>query len=47
MIVLLMTGIFAAGLISRPQCKTPLKASWYSLALIGVFLIGAYVNFVI
>jgi len=47
LIVVLMTGIFVAGLISRPQHKTPLKASWYSLALIGVFLIGAYVNFVI
>jgi len=45
--VILMTGIFIAGLVSRPQHKTPIKASWYSLALIGVFLLGTYVNFVI
>ncbi|MDY7019495.1 MAG: sodium:calcium antiporter [Chloroflexota bacterium] len=47
LVVILMTGVVIAGLISRPQRKTPLKASWYSLALIGVFILGAYVNFVI
>jgi len=47
LVVILMTGIFIAGLISRPQRKTPLKASWYTLALIGVFLLGTYINFVI
>jgi len=45
--VIVMTGILIAGLISRPEHKTPVKASWYSLALIGVFLLGTYVNFVI
>lgn len=45
--VVLMTGIFIAGLLSRPQRKTPIKASWYALALIGVFIIGAYLNFAI
>ena len=47
LVVILMTGVIIAGLISRPQRKTPLKASWYSLALIGVFILGAYINFVI
>ena len=47
LIVILMTGIFIAGLVSRPQRKTPLKVSWYALALIGLFLLGAYINFVI
>lgn len=45
LIVILMTGILIAGLISRPQRKTPLKASWYAIALIIVFLVGAYINF--
>ena len=45
MVVIIMTGIVIAGLVSRPQRKTPLKISWYSLALIAVFLLGAYINF--
>lgn len=45
LMVVLMTGIFVAGLISRPERKTPLGASWYALALIIVFLVGSYVNF--
>ncbi len=47
LMVILMTAIFIAGLVSRPQSKTPLKASWYSLVLIGIFFLGAYINFVI
>lgn len=47
LVVILMTGVFIAGLMSRPQRKTPLRASWYSLALIGIFLLWAYVNFTI
>lgn len=47
LVVMLMTGVVIAGLMSRPQRKTPLRASWYSLALIGIFLLWAYVNFTI
>ena len=39
-IAILMTLIVIAGLISRPQRKTPLGMSWYSIALIGVYIIG-------
>jgi cation:H+ antiporter len=46
MVVVLMSGIFIAGLISRPQRKTPLGLSWYSIAFIVVFILGAYVNFI-
>ena len=45
LVVLLMTGIFIAGLVFSPQRKTRLGASWYAIALIGVFIIGAYLNF--
>jgi len=45
LVVILMTGIFIAGLIYRPERKTPLGVSWYAIALIGVFLLGAYINF--
>jgi len=47
MVVALMSGIFIAGLISRPQRKTPLGLSWYSIAFIVVFILGAYINFTI
>jgi len=47
LVVLLMTGIFIAGLVFPPQRKTRLGASWYAIALIVVFLIGAYLNFTI
>ena len=44
-IVLIMTGVFIAGLIFRPQHKTPLRAGWYSLVLIPLFVFGAYTSF--
>ncbi|MFQ5988077.1 MAG: sodium:calcium antiporter [Dehalococcoidia bacterium] len=44
-IAILMTVIVIAGLISRPQRKTPLGMSWYSIALIGVYIIGFYFLF--
>jgi len=47
MIVALMSGIFIAGLISRPQRKTPIGLSWYSIVFILVFLLGAYINFIV
>lgn len=45
LVVILMTGIFVAGLVYKPERKTPLGVSWYAIALIGVFLLGAYINF--
>ncbi|HEX77953.1 MAG TPA: sodium:calcium antiporter [Dehalococcoidia bacterium] len=45
LLVILMTGIVIAGLMARPQHKPALRATWYSLALIVVFLIGYYLNF--
>jgi len=47
LVALLMSGIFIAGLIHAPQRKTSLRASWYAIALISVFIIGAYLNFTI
>ncbi len=46
LVVLLMSGIVIVAIIHPPQRKTPLKASWYAIALIGVFIIGAYLNFI-
>jgi len=43
--VMLMTGIFVAAVVSPPRRKTPLGASWYALALIAVFAVGTYINF--
>lgn len=43
--VLLMTGVVIAGLASQPRWKMRLGASWYSLALMAVFFLGAYVSF--
>ncbi|MBT9162527.1 MAG: hypothetical protein DDT27_01085 [Dehalococcoidia bacterium] len=45
LVVILMSGILIAGLIHPPRHKTPLKASWYAIALMGVFIIGHYLNF--
>jgi cation:H+ antiporter len=47
LVMMLMTGIFIAGFMSRPQRKTPLKISWYAIAMIIVFLVGSYINFTI
>ncbi|MBT9149179.1 MAG: hypothetical protein DDT28_00600 [Dehalococcoidia bacterium] len=45
LVVILMSGILIAGLIHPPRHKTLLKASWYAIALMGVFIIGHYLNF--
>jgi cation:H+ antiporter len=42
---ILMTLIVIAGLTFRPQRKTPLGMSWYSIALIGIYIIGFYFLF--
>ena len=44
-IVIFMTLIVIAGLISRPGRITPLRISWHSLALIAIYLGGAYALF--
>ena len=44
-IAILMTLIVIAGLIFRPRRKTPLGMSWYAVALIVVYLGGAYALF--
>src|SRR3972149_4686176 len=47
LVVILMTSVVIVGIILRPQRKTPLGASSYSLALIALFLLGAYARFAI
>jgi cation:H+ antiporter len=44
-IAILMTFIVIAGLVSRPGRITPLRISWHSLALIVIYLGGAYALF--
>jgi cation:H+ antiporter len=46
LIVLIMSGVFIAALFARPQRKTFIKASWYSIALVLIFVLGAYVSFI-
>lgn len=46
-IVIFMTAIVIASLILKPKRKTGLGLSGYALALIVVFILGAYVNFVL
>lgn len=46
-IVLFMTAIVSAGLILKPKKKTKLGLSNYAIGLIVVFIIGAYVNFIL
>jgi len=45
LVVILMISILVIGLILRPQHKTPLRASWYALALMTVFFLGSYISF--
>jgi len=44
-LIALMTLIVIAGLIFRTKRKTFKVMSWYSIALIGVYIIGAYILF--
>ena len=44
-IAILMTLMVIAGLVFRPRRKTPLRMSWYSVALIVIYLGGAYALF--
>jgi cation:H+ antiporter len=46
-VVILMTAIIIAGLILKPKDKKRWRLSSYSIALILVFIIGAYINFVV
>ena len=44
-LIALMTLIVIAGLVFRTKRKTFKVMSWYSIALIGVYIIGAYILF--
>ena len=44
-IVILMSITVIAGLVVKPKKKTVFGMSFYSIILIGLFLIGAYINF--
>jgi len=46
-IVMLMTVIVCTGLILKPKKKTKLGLSNYAIALTAVFILGAYVNFIL
>lgn len=46
-VIILMTIIVSEGLISKPQKKTRMKISGYSIALIVVFVVGNLVNFLV
>ncbi|PIU20616.1 MAG: hypothetical protein COT18_01365 [Elusimicrobia bacterium CG08_land_8_20_14_0_20_59_10] len=46
-IVVLMTVIVCVGLILKPEKKTKLGVSNYAIGLIIVFIIGAYINFIL
>jgi cation:H+ antiporter len=46
-VVIFMTAIVMAGLILKPKDKKRWRLSSYSIALILVFIIGAYINFLL
>ena len=46
-IVALMTIIVGTGLILKPKKKTKLGLSNYAIALIAVFILGTYLNFIL
>jgi len=46
-IVVLMTVIVCIGLILKPKKKTKLGLSNYAIALITVFILGTYLNFIL
>jgi cation:H+ antiporter len=45
-IAILMTLIVIAGLLFRPRRKMPIRMSWYAVALIVIYLGGAYALYV-
>ncbi|MBU2258095.1 MAG: hypothetical protein KJ926_03125, partial [Candidatus Omnitrophica bacterium] len=45
--VALMTIVIFAGLILKPRKKTRLGLSSYALWLVVIFIIGAYVSFIL
>ena len=46
-IIILMTAIVSAALILKPKRKTKLNSSNYAIVLIIVFVVGAYINFIL
>ena len=45
-VVLLMTFVVIVSLLLKPKKKAFAGLSWYSICLIAIFAIGAYVNFI-
>ena len=46
-VVIFMTAIVCAGLVLKPKKKTKLGLSNYAIGLIIVFILGAYINFIL
>lgn len=46
-VVIFMTIAVCSGLILRPKKKTKIELSTYAILLLSIFIIGAYINFVI
>lgn len=47
LVVVLLTTVVIVGLVLKPKRKTRAGLSVYAIALIAIFIIGAYVNFII
>lgn len=47
LIAVVMTLVVMAGMAIKPNKKTRLGLSSYAIVLIGIFIIGAYINFVL
>lgn len=47
LVVILLTVIVIAGMVLKPEKKTRFGLSGYALALVAVFIAGAYINFML
>jgi cation:H+ antiporter len=47
LIVVLMSGVVIAGLLARTRRRIPSRVSWYAVALIALYIGGAYASFVL
>ena len=46
-IVILMTVVVISGLILKPKRKTRIGLSAYAIVLVAIFIVGAYINFIL
>jgi cation:H+ antiporter len=46
-IVILMTVVVISGLILKPRRKTRIGLSTYAIVLVVIFIVGAYINFIL